>query len=84
MGRGVREGVRSAFRTPQTLGKSDSSPGGGSHREFERGETWSVFGFNRSALAVAQSRDGGTKGEAGRPVGELLQRSGRAVMLWCP
>lgn len=56
-GRGVK-----AFRGPQTLGNSDFCEGGGSHGEFEGGETCSALGFNRVALAVAQQTDGGPRG----------------------
>lgn len=68
---GVREGVKVTYRALPTLANSDSSPGGGSHGEFEQGEfEWSAF--NRTTLAGAQNTDRGTGGRVGR----LLQRSG--------
>lgn len=63
-GRGVK-----AFRGPQTLGNSDFCEGGGSHGEFEGGETCSALGFNRVALAVAQQTDGGPRGVQGDQLG---------------
>ena len=74
-GRVVREGVKVACRALPTLANSDSSPGGGSHGEFERGEfERSAFRFHRTTLAGAQNTDSGVKGEAGGWVRRLLQR----------
>lgn len=57
---GVREGVKVMYRALPTLANSDSSPGGGSHGEFEQGEfERSAFRFNRTTLAGAQNTDGG-------------------------
>lgn len=63
---GSERELRLACRALPTLANSDSSPGGGSHGEFERTEfELSAFRFNRTALAGAQNTDSGAEGRQG-------------------